>query len=78
MLLQQTRTIPIIFASIADPVGSGFVASFARPGGNATGFTILEPTMAGNWLKLLKEIVPRVTTSPPCSTRQLRRLSTVS
>ena len=61
MLLQQTRTIPIIFASIADPVGSGFVASFARPGGNATGFTILEPTMAGKWLELLKEIVPRVT-----------------
>jgi putative ABC transport system substrate-binding protein len=61
VLLQQTRTIPIIFASIADPVGSGFVASFARPGGNATGFTILEPTMAGKWLELLKEIVPRVT-----------------
>ena len=60
-LLQETRTIPIIFASIADPVGSGFVESFARPGGNATGFTILEPTMAGKWLELLKEIVPGVT-----------------
>ena len=59
-LLQQTRTIPIIFANVADPVGSGFVASFPRPGGNVTGFTILEPTMAGKWLELLKEIAPRV------------------
>ena len=59
-LLQQTRTIPIIFASVSDPVGSGFVASFPRPGGNVTGFIILEPTMAGKWLELLKEIAPRV------------------
>jgi putative tryptophan/tyrosine transport system substrate-binding protein len=59
-LLQQTRTIPIIFANIADPVGSGFVASFPRPGGNVTGFVLFEPTMAGKWLELLKEIAPRV------------------
>jgi putative ABC transport system substrate-binding protein len=59
-LLQYTRTIPIIFANIADPVGSGFVASFPRPGGNATGFVLFEPTMAGKWLELLKEIAPRV------------------
>jgi putative ABC transport system substrate-binding protein len=59
-LLQQTRTIPIVFATVADPVGSGFVASFSRPGGNATGFTSIEPTMAGKWLELLKEIAPRV------------------
>jgi putative ABC transport system substrate-binding protein len=59
-LLQQTRTIPIIFALIADPVGSGFVASFPRPGGNATGFTNMEATMAGKWVELLKEIAPRV------------------
>ena len=59
-LLQQTRTIPIVFAMVADPVGSGFVASFARPGGNVTGFTFMEPTMAGKWLELLKEIAPRV------------------
>jgi putative tryptophan/tyrosine transport system substrate-binding protein len=59
-LLQQTRTIPIIFANIADPVGSGFVASFPRPGGNATGFVLFEPTIAGKWLELLKEIAPRV------------------
>jgi putative ABC transport system substrate-binding protein len=60
-LLQQTRTIPIIFAVVADPVGSGLVASFPRPGGNVTGFTIMEPTMPGKWLELLKEIAPRVT-----------------
>jgi len=58
--LQQTRTIPIVFAIVADPAGSGFVASFPHPGGNATGFTTLEPTMAGNWLELLKEIAPHV------------------
>jgi ABC-type uncharacterized transport system substrate-binding protein len=59
-LLQQTRTIPIIFATVSDPVGSGFVASFSRPNGNVTGFTSIEPTMAGKWLELLKEIAPRV------------------
>jgi putative ABC transport system substrate-binding protein len=60
-MLQQTRTIPIIFVIVADPVGSGFVESLARPGGNATGFTIMEPTLAGKWVELLKEIAPRVT-----------------
>jgi len=60
-LLEQTRTIPIVFALVSDPVGSGFIASFAEPGGNATGFTTMEPTMAGKWLELLKEIAPRVT-----------------
>jgi len=60
-LLQQTRTIPIIFANVTDPIGSGFVASFPRPGGNATGFILMEPTMAGKWLELLKEVAPRVT-----------------
>jgi putative ABC transport system substrate-binding protein len=59
-LLQQTRTIPIIFANVSDPVGSGFVASFPRPGGNVTGFNVSEPTMAGKLLELLKEIAPRV------------------
>jgi putative ABC transport system substrate-binding protein len=59
-LLQQTRTIPIVFAGVSDPVGSGFVASFAQPGGNVTGFANMEPTMAGKWLELLKEIAPRV------------------
>jgi ABC-type uncharacterized transport system substrate-binding protein len=59
-LLHQTRTIPIIFAIVADPVGSGFVASFPRPGGNVTGFTDIQPTIAGKWLELLKEIAPHV------------------
>ncbi|HEY2426886.1 MAG TPA: ABC transporter substrate-binding protein [Pseudolabrys sp.] len=59
--LQQTRAIPIIFALINDPIGSGFVASLARPGGNTTGFIAFEGSMAGKWLELLKEIAPRVT-----------------
>ena len=60
-LLQQTRTVPIIFVNVIDPVGSGLVASLPRPGGNVTGFTLMEPTMVGKWLELLKEVAPRVT-----------------
>jgi putative ABC transport system substrate-binding protein len=60
-LLQTTRTIPIVFAVVADPVGAGFVESLARPGGNATGFTVFEYSIAGKWLELLKEIAPRLT-----------------
>ena len=59
-MLQQTRTIPIVFAAVSDPVGSGFVIGFPRPGGNITGFMNMEPTMAGKWMELLKEIAPRV------------------
>jgi putative tryptophan/tyrosine transport system substrate-binding protein len=59
-LLQQTRTIPIVFALVADPIGSGFVVSFPKPGGNITGFVTMEPTVAGKWLELLKETAPRV------------------
>lgn len=59
-LLQQTRTIPIIFANVSDPVGSGLVASLRRPGGNVTGFNVSDPTLAGKLLELLKEIAPRV------------------
>jgi putative ABC transport system substrate-binding protein len=59
-VLNQTSTIPIVFAVVADPVGSGFVASLARPGGNVTGFTLTEPTMTSKWLELLKEIAPHV------------------
>jgi putative ABC transport system substrate-binding protein len=59
-MLQQTRSIPIIFTNVSDPVGSGFVANFPRPGGNVTGFILMEPTMAGKWLEMLKEIAPRV------------------
>jgi len=60
-LLQATRTIPIVFAVVIDPVGAGFVATLARPGGNATGFTIFEYGMSGKWLELVKEIAPHVT-----------------
>jgi putative ABC transport system substrate-binding protein len=60
-MLQQTRSIPVIFVIVADPVGSGFVQSLSRPGGNATGFTIMEPTIAGRWVQLLREIAPHVT-----------------
>jgi putative ABC transport system substrate-binding protein len=59
-LLKPTRTIPIVFANASDPVASNFVASFPRPGGNITGFTNIEPTMAGKSLELLKEIAPHV------------------
>jgi putative ABC transport system substrate-binding protein len=57
-LLQATRTVPIVFASVADPVGAGFVDSLARPGGNATGFSIFEYSISGKLLELLKEIAP--------------------
>jgi putative tryptophan/tyrosine transport system substrate-binding protein len=60
-LLEATRTLPIVFVTVIDPVGAGFVASLAQPGGNATGFTIFEYSMSGKWLELLKEIAPRVT-----------------
>ena len=55
---QATRTVPIVFALVADPVGAGFVESLARPGGNATGFTNFEYGMGAKWLELLKEIAP--------------------
>jgi putative ABC transport system substrate-binding protein len=60
-LLQATRTVPIVFALVADPVGAGFVNSLARPGGNATGFILFEYATSAKWLELLKEIAPRVT-----------------
>ena len=60
-LVQMTRTVPIVFTTVVDPVGSGFVDSLARPGGNITGFTVFEYSMAGKWLQLLKEIAPGVT-----------------
>ncbi len=57
-LLSKTRTIPIVFVQVADPVGGGLVESLSRPGGNATGFTPFEGTVSGKWLELLKEAVP--------------------
>jgi putative ABC transport system substrate-binding protein len=59
-LLQATRTIPIVFAIVPDPVGAGFVDSLARPGGNATGFALFEYSIGAKWLELLKEIAPRI------------------
>ena len=60
-LLQATRTVPIIFAIVPDPVGAGYVDSLSRPGGNATGFLMFEYSLCGKWLELLKEIAPAVT-----------------
>src|SRR6266513_1038581 len=59
-LMQATRTIPIVFVSVADPIGSGFVASMARPASNMTGFTIFPATITGKYLSMLKEIVPQL------------------
>ena len=62
-LQQATRDVPIVFANVADPVGAGFVDSLARPGGNATGFTVFEYGISGKWLELLKQIAPPRDTS---------------
>ena len=60
-LLQVNRTVPIVFVQVTDPVGAGYVQDLARPGGNATGFTVFEYGMSGKWLELLKQIAPAVT-----------------
>ena len=59
-LMQATRTIPIVFVSVTDPIGSKFVASMARPGGNATGFTIFQGTITGKYLSMLRELIPQL------------------
>ena len=59
-LQQMTRTVPIVFVGVADPVGGGFVASLASPGGNTTGFTVYEYAISGKWLELLKEVAPHI------------------
>jgi putative ABC transport system substrate-binding protein len=61
LLQQATQTVPIVFVLVADPVGAGFVASLARPGGNATGFSFSEYGIGAKWLELLKEVTPGVT-----------------
>jgi putative ABC transport system substrate-binding protein len=62
-LLQATRSLSVVFVQVADPVGAGYVASLARPGGNATGFTAQEYGMSGKWLELLKQVSPNLTRS---------------
>jgi len=59
-LMRATRIIPIVFVAVSDPIGSGFVASMARPGGNITGFTVLHASIAGKYLEMLKEMVPQL------------------
>jgi putative ABC transport system substrate-binding protein len=61
LLVQATRTVPVVFVIVPDPVGAGFVDSLARPGGNATGFLMFEYGISGKWLELLKQIAPGVT-----------------
>src|SRR5262249_18673960 len=70
VLLQQTRTIPIVFATVADPVGSGFIASFPRPGGNVTGFAVSDDALGGKWLELRRMLLG----SRYCSTRRRRHM----
>ena len=70
--LQATRTIPVVFVSVVDPVGAGFVDSMAQPGGNATGFVMLEYSMTAKYLELLKEIAPFVTRVAVFGTRPFR------
>jgi len=75
-LLQATRIVPVVFTQTPDPVAAGFVASLARPGGNATGFTQIEYGAGAKWLELLKEVAPRMTRgsgpSRPCNSRRYR------
>jgi putative ABC transport system substrate-binding protein len=59
-ILAETRSIPVLFFGVADPVGTGLVRSFSHPGGNATGFAAIEPSLGGKWLELLKEVDPRI------------------
>ena len=61
VLARETQTIPIVFTFVTDPIGSGFAATLARPGGNITGFTANDPALSGKWVELLKEIAPRTT-----------------
>jgi putative ABC transport system substrate-binding protein len=69
-IVRETRTIPIVFVQVADPVGAGFVASLAKPGGNVTGFADVDYAMGGKWLEILKEIAPRTTRAAILMDRQ--------
>jgi putative ABC transport system substrate-binding protein len=60
MLQHETSSIPVVFVFVGDPVGSGFVASLAKPGGNLTGFALFKPAIGGKWLQVLAEIAPHI------------------
>jgi putative ABC transport system substrate-binding protein len=84
-MLQATRTTPIVFVNVVDPVGAGWISSLARPGGNATGFTQFEYGMSAKWLELLKQVAPRVNrvavlrdTASPSGTGQLGAIQSVA
>ena len=77
-LLQATRTVPIVFTLVADPVGAGYVDSLAHPGGNATGFTIHEYAIGAKWLELLKQIAPTVTRVGAAGTGQFGAIQSVA
>jgi putative ABC transport system substrate-binding protein len=84
-LQQASRTVQVVFVLVVDPVGEGFVASLAQPGGNVTGFTQFEYSMSGKWLELLKQIAPRVTrvavvreSAAPAGTGQLGAIQAVA
>jgi putative tryptophan/tyrosine transport system substrate-binding protein len=84
-LQQASRAVPIVFAGVIDPVGSGFVDSLARPGGNATGFLVFEYSLSGKWVELLKQIAPSVTraavlrdTANPAGNAQFSAIQTVA
>jgi putative ABC transport system substrate-binding protein len=66
-LQQETRTIPIVFVNVSEPVGQGFVARLNQPGGNITGFANVEATLGGKWLELLSEIAPGLKRAASCS-----------
>jgi putative ABC transport system substrate-binding protein len=59
-ILRETQTIPVVFASVSDPIGAGFIQSLTRPGGNATGFVNIEASLGGKWVEVLKEVVPGI------------------
>jgi putative ABC transport system substrate-binding protein len=75
VMLQHTRTIPIVFLLVADPVGNGYVASLSRPGGNATGFTPIQASLGGKWAELLKEMARASPKSRLCIARRRRHMS---
>ncbi|QOZ45509.1 hypothetical protein XH89_19985 [Bradyrhizobium sp. CCBAU 53340] len=75
---RETSIIPVVFVTVSDPVGSGFVASLPRPGGNITGFINVEGSIGGKWLELLKEVAPRTKRAGSCSIRRLLPILTIT